>query len=201
VQTTSVSRVITFTVRVLFGAVVAIAATASPAAAHTALKASSPKAGAQVNVPPAQVTLAFTDQMRTGLARVSVRGPGDARFESGPPQIAGNRVVQSLRPLGAAGRYQIVYRVVSADGHPVAGSVRFTLTRPGPGAATATSASSPAPAPESPAGSATEPATNAAEDGDDGGPPAWALAVGAVALVVFVAGAVWFGRRATRELD
>ncbi|MGH4001508.1 MAG: copper resistance protein CopC, partial [Pseudonocardiaceae bacterium] len=42
-----------------------------------------------------------------------------------------------VRPLGSAGQYTIAYQVLSADGHPVRGAVRFTLTNPGPGTAAA----------------------------------------------------------------
>jgi methionine-rich copper-binding protein CopC len=194
VQTASYRRVIAGGVRVLlgvlFGAII-VAATAAPAAAHTALRSSDPKAGAQLSTPPKQITLSFTEPIRTAFTRVFVQGPGGARFESGPPESTSADVVQLLRPLGAAGAYVVAFRVVAADGHPYAGTVRFTLTRPGPAAGTATATAA------APAGSAAPGATGSGEDGV----PAWLITGGAVVLVVFLAGAVWFGRRATRDLD
>jgi hypothetical protein len=67
---------------------------------------------------------------------------------------------------------------VSADGHPVSGSVAFTLTTPGPGAAPA-----PAAAPAGSASPAAPPLPTDAADGDGGGAPVWPWIVSAVVLV------------------
>jgi copper resistance protein C len=204
-------RVAAGTVRVLlsafFGAVV-VGAVAPPADAHTALKDSDPKAGAQVSAPPKEISLEFTEPISAQLTRVTVRGPGGGSFESGPPQVGSATVVQPLRPLGAAGEYQIVYRVVADDGHPLTGTVRFTLTAAasGSGSGAATSAptssatSSAAPAPGSTAGASSAAPTGATGDAGGGVSPWW-IAIGAVAAVAVVGGAVWFGRRATRGFE
>jgi hypothetical protein len=62
-------------------------------------------------------------------AAPAVRGPDGASVTVGDPVVAGTAVRQ---PLGAlnGGRYAIEYRVLSADGHPVAGSVSFTAAPP-----------------------------------------------------------------------
>jgi methionine-rich copper-binding protein CopC len=189
---------------VLFGMVInafVVGVAAAPATAHTTLESSSPADGARLSSAPDQVTLDFTEPIRTALTRVLVRGPNGGEFESGPPQvIASDRMAQPLQPLGAAGGYQISFRVVSVDGHPLAGTIRFTLTRPGPG----TVGTSPgASAPGSAASPGTEPATNAAANpgvGDDGISP-WVIVIATVAVVVFITGVVWFSRRVTRDLD
>lgn len=57
-------------------------------------------------------------------------------------------VTVPLRALGSAGVYTAGYRVVSADGHPVSGSITFTLRAPGTAtapAATATAEEAPPP--------------------------------------------------------
>jgi methionine-rich copper-binding protein CopC len=168
-------------------------ATATPAAAHTALESSSPDDDARIGAAPDQITLKFTGPIRTRLSKVSVRGPGDERFELGSPQATSDTVTQLLRPLGAAGRYQIVYRVVAGDGHPLTGTIRFTLTRPGPGV-TAPPANAPAGAEGTVRSATTQP-----DDVDE--VPAWLLAIGAAGTVSAVTGALWFGRRVTRDLD
>jgi copper resistance protein C len=88
-----------------------------------------------------------------------------------------------VSPLGPAGVYEIGYRVVSDDGHPVSGKVSFTLTTAGPGAAAApvTAAPTAAAAPEpAPATTAVDPQ---ADSRSSGGAPIWPWLVGAVILV------------------
>jgi methionine-rich copper-binding protein CopC len=167
--------------------------TATPADAHTALEASSPNHGARIGTAPDQITLEFTGPIRTRLSKVTVRGPGGERFELGSPQAASDTVTQSLRPLATAGKYQVIYRVVARDGHPLAGTIRFTLTRPGPGV-TEVPATVEEGAPRSVRAATTQP-----DDVNDA--PAWLLAIGAAGTVSAVTGALWFGRRVTRDLD
>jgi copper resistance protein C len=180
-------------------AAVLVTAGATPAVAHTALKSSNPKSGAKLGKAPEAVELTFTEPLRGQLTRIAVRGPGDEEFQNGPPQVTSGTVSQPLRPLKSAGQYQIVYRVVAADGHPLAGKVRFTLT-----AAEASSAS-----PAATGGAGATPSTQSFVNqstttdgtgtGDDISP--WVLAIAVVALVACVAGAVLFGRKVTRGLD
>ncbi|MGH3389169.1 MAG: copper resistance CopC family protein [Actinomadura sp.] len=203
-RTTSCGRVVAGAVRVFlsvfFGAVV-IAVAAPPAAAHTALKTTNPKSGARVTAPPSEITLEFTGPIRAPLTRVTVQGPGGAAFESGPPQVGSDTVAQPVRAFDTPGRYQIVYRVVAEDGHPLTGTIRFTVAGPAPDASgTATSSASSAPsAPASDAGTAVP--SSATGDADDGGVSPWVISIGAIAALAFVTGVVWFGRRATRDLE
>ncbi|HEX5813288.1 MAG TPA: copper resistance protein CopC, partial [Pseudonocardia sp.] len=76
-------------------------------------------------------------------------------------------------PLGPAGVYQIGYRVVSADGHPVSGKVAFTLTTAGAGSAQA----------QTPATTAAPDAVPTTAPPDAGGAPVWPWIAGAVVLV------------------
>ena len=72
------------------------------------------------------------------------------------------------------------YRVVSDDGHPVTGTVSFTLTAPGPGGALPTpSAAAAAPVP-APAPAAVDPQASIQQSD---GAPVWPWLVGAVVLV------------------
>ena len=97
-----------------------------------------------------------------------------------------------MNPLGPAGRYEVGYRIVSDDGHPVSGALSFTLTTPGPAAAPATTAPAAAgPATAGPATQASPAAASSPAGGDDGGVPAWpfvllavVVVIGAVALVL-----------------
>ncbi|MFD5244623.1 copper resistance protein CopC [Amycolatopsis sp. NPDC058340] len=124
------------------GAALAIAvlfmalACAQPAMAHSVLVSSDPAKEASLDSAPAVVTLVFNEPLDRGFTELAVLGPdGTSHWEGGPPVVTGEKLSAPLRPLGAAGVYTVKYRVVSADGHPVSGSVPFTLTTAGPGTA------------------------------------------------------------------
>lgn len=155
---------------------------AGPAAAHDVLEGSDPADGSSVATAPSRVTLTFGDAPTPNTATITVVGPdGTTHYESGAPTSDGEKVSVDVAPLGAAGRYEIGYRVVSGDGHPVSGALSFTLTTPGPAATTAAAA---------PPAATTAPAvtpSNAAAStpaADEGGVPAWPFVLLAVVVVV-----------------
>lgn len=49
------------------------------------------------------------------------------------PRIAGSRLVADWPRQAPAGRYQVNFRVVAADGHPITGEIKFTIAK-SPGA-------------------------------------------------------------------
>lgn len=152
---------------------------AGPASAHTRLVQSDPADGTSVATPPARVSLTFNETMQPGFSTVTLVGPDGAQYQSGDVTVDGSTVAVAAKPLGPAGRYEIGYRVISDDGHPVTGSVAFTLTAPGPAAAAATSAAPATTAPPAPV-----PAANAAPPpSESGGTPVWPWIAGAVVLV------------------
>ncbi|MEJ8280352.1 copper resistance CopC family protein [Pseudonocardia spirodelae] len=175
---------------VLPAVLVALVAGSAPAWAHTELESSSPAADARVATAPTTVTLTFSEAVPAATARVTVTGPGGTDYAAGPATGDEGTLTVPLRPLGAAGGYTITYRVVSDDGHPVSGTVPFTLTAPGPGAAAATPSAAPA---TSAAAAATAPATEPTAAEGDGGAPVWPWVV--VAVVVIGAGVAFALRR------
>jgi copper transport protein len=100
---------------------------AARAEAHAELVAADPTAGSVVAVAPATATLSFSEPVaplalrwfRSGAAAIEVQGRGD-----------GDRLVVPLPPGQAAGTLVLSWRVVSADGHPVAGSHVFSVGAP-----------------------------------------------------------------------
>ncbi|HET6710508.1 copper resistance CopC family protein, partial [Amycolatopsis sp.] len=103
---------------------------------HSVLVSSSPAAGAAVATGPAEAVLEFNEQVENRFTELAVLGPdGTSHWEAGPASVVDDKVSAPLRPLGPAGNYTIRYRVTSADGHPVSGTVPFRLTVAGPGAA------------------------------------------------------------------
>lgn len=109
----------------LAGLILAIVAT--PVAAHTSLVGSQPVSGAILATPPTRVELTFAEPTRvTSLSLVS-SGGGERRLKT--PARTGLVAVADLPPLGP-GRHEVVWRAISADGHPVGGSVIFVVRGP-----------------------------------------------------------------------
>jgi methionine-rich copper-binding protein CopC len=98
---------------------------AAPAFAHTRLQSSDPADGSSLGAGPQRVSLTFNEPMQTGFATLTVIGPDGRPYQSGEVTANGGTVSIGVAPLGPAGRYEIGYRVVSEDGHPVTGSVAF----------------------------------------------------------------------------
>lgn len=152
---------------------------AGAASAHTRLLSSDPADGASLDASPARVSLEFNETMQPEFSTITVVGPDGTAYQSGAPTADGRTIGTAVSPLGAAGRYEIGYRVISEDGHPVTGSVGFTLTTAGPAAAPAGAT----PAPPAQAGDPA-PAASVTPAPADGGTPVWPWIVGAAVLVV-----------------
>jgi copper resistance protein C len=172
---------------------------AAPAFAHTRLESSDPADKSSVDTAPESVSLTFNEDISAEFASISVVGPDGTNYATGPVSAAGGQVSTAVSPLGPAGAYEIGYRVVSDDGHPVQGKLTFTLTTPGPAASAPTAAPAVAPA-AAPTAQAGPPATAAvdpqASSRPSEGAPIWPWLVGAVILVaVGAVVALRLGRR------
>lgn len=172
-----VSRLVLVLPAVLFWGVLV----AQPADAHDVLVSARPGNGSHIASAPAQVELDFDEPVQDGFASVDVIGPGGTHWAAGPPVITGDTVTAPLRPLGPAGDYDIEYRIVSDDGHPVSGHTSFTLTVPGSGAP----ASAPIEPGSAPAPTSGVPMATATTDHALLVWP-WFVAAGAVALIGLV---------------
>jgi copper transport protein len=104
---------------------------AAPASAHATLLSSSPADGARLAKAPASVTLSFDEPVGIGgLGYLNVTDQEGRRVESGSashPGGDGTKVTVPLKSGLGDGTYTASYRVVSADSHPVAGTVRFVV--------------------------------------------------------------------------
>lgn len=167
-------------------AVGALLAMAPSALAHTELSSSDPGEGAALGAPPTQIRLTFDESVSLPADPLTVTGPEGATWALGPATLAGAVITAPVvQPAGPAGQYTINYRIVSADGDPVSGAVRFTLTAP---AATTTTTTPPPTTTEAPAQPTTSPAAAPAEPDDSGGIPLWVWFAGAVVLVILILG-------------
>ncbi|MFC9561325.1 copper resistance protein CopC [Agromyces sp. NPDC056965] len=165
---------------------------ASPAFAHDELLASSPEPGQVFETAPAEVSLDFSnDIIEVGTAIVVVDHHG-GDVEVGDPVIAGAHVTASL-PTDLEGEYQVRWRAVSSDGHPIEGTIDFGV------GADATGVWTEEPAHDD-AATEAEPADGDHAEGDhddadataQSGPDGWAVAgfvvggLGILALIVAV---------------
>jgi len=177
---------------------------AGPAAAHDVLISSDPADGSTVQVAPQTVTLTFDQPVQDFEPVVTVTGPDGQSYQSGSPTVDSTVVTNAVSPLTAAGEYAIAYRVVSADGHPVTGEVKFQFTgAPAPAASSA--ASTPTAGPTSAASggtssvgqSSTVPVSTAAvaPTSSSSGLSGWVWAALALAAVLIIAAVVVVLRR------
>jgi copper transport protein len=110
-----------------FGLVCVFLGPASPASAHAALVASDPGSGAIVPDAPNKVTLTFSESVQLISGKIQVLAPDGSRADQGDPQVDGGTVSIPLRTGGGRGTYLVSYRVVSADSHPVGGSITYSV--------------------------------------------------------------------------
>ncbi|WP_199423255.1 copper resistance CopC/CopD family protein [Actinotalea solisilvae] len=121
--------------RRLGGAVVVAAALAlvvvgaGPAGAHATLLGTDPAPGAVLEAAPERVTFTFDEDVVAVPAGVQVL---DARGEvvASAASVAGARLDVDLTGPVGDGTLVVVWRVVSADGHPLGGSLTFSVGAP-----------------------------------------------------------------------
>lgn len=106
-----------------------------PASAHTELLGSDPADGSTLASLPPQLTVEFSEELRAEFARAQVRTP-DGRDVETEPRVQGRELVVPMDTVSVdageydAGEYTVDFRVMSADGHPVPGSVSLEVDPP-----------------------------------------------------------------------
>lgn len=116
------------TLRTAITALLLVMSAAVPAFAHSNTVNTDPQDGAILDVLPASVTITLDEKpMDVGHA-LAVTAPDGTLVSTGVPELRGHQLIVPVKPGGPAGEYVIGYRVVSADGHVVNGSARFTVT-------------------------------------------------------------------------
>jgi methionine-rich copper-binding protein CopC len=109
----------------VFAAAALALADAAPAFAHDDLLGSSPEHGEVLDTAPAAIELEFSnDIIEMGTAVVVVDAAGE-ELEVEEPVISGRTVTAALPTEVADGEYQARWRAVSADGHPIEGTIDF----------------------------------------------------------------------------
>jgi len=179
-------------------AVFAVLVGVSPAWAHAELESSDPQDGEILASAPALISFTFGEQILSeGNAVTLTDVAADTRLEVGPVEVEGDTVSVAWPQSSPAGEFRAAYRVVSADGHPIAGTITFTVERAvGAVEASPVAASASPTTTASPTASATSvPAGPTPEQGDaDAGFLAWVLGIGLAVLLGAMAG-MWVMRR------
>ena len=103
--------------------------------AHADLQVSTPEDGESLEVAPEEIRLTFSEELFEELVEISILdAAGDLystiKVEQTPPP--GTDVIFPWPPQAPPGEYSIAYRVVSADGHPVTGTVSFSYAATAP---------------------------------------------------------------------
>jgi methionine-rich copper-binding protein CopC len=97
-----------------------------PARAHSELRASEPSNGARLAAPPAELVLRFNEPVQ--LTALTLRDEAGRQTRMVLPRDTTPRAVERLAaPPLAPGSWRLEWRAISADGHPVRGTVRFTI--------------------------------------------------------------------------
>lgn len=175
----------------------AVAVTAPPAAAHDQLLDSSPTEGERLDVAPTEVTLRFSDEILTIGPAVIVADDAGGTWTVGDPVLDGPDVVTALADDVPDGAYEVRWRVVSSDGHPITGVIPFTVGDVAPATdreAGATASADP------PAGRPADLPGDAAPAADAAQGPAWVRPVVVGSLGALAASVVfWVAARVSRR--
>ncbi|TYL52088.1 copper resistance protein CopC [Nocardioides sp. BGMRC 2183] len=110
----------------LFGVV----GTAGPASAHATLVSSDPAEGAVLDEAPGEVRFTFDEPVALVPDGVAVFDAAGEPVEADDAAARDDELVVDLPDDLADGTYVVTWRIVSADGHPVAGSLTFHIGAP-----------------------------------------------------------------------
>ena len=182
---------------VLSAVAVTLIATAVPASAHDVLRSTNPADGAVVDRLPDMVVLTFDEPALAIGTEVVVTGPAGP-VSDGQPQLVDAEVRQPVR-AGPAGRYTVLWRVTSADGHPVSGTFAFTTQQGSAASPTATPGTTTAPSTSPSSASTTAPmsvpATSPSATPQTAGLPGPAVVAVLAGVIALLALGWWVFRR------
>ena len=101
-----------------------------PASAHADLVSTTPVDGAVLESAPRTLTLSFSSTLLEGMVEVAVSNfAGELVSGVLVESVGTDAVVQWPADL-PGDTYKVAYRIVSQDGHPVTGSLRFSYPNP-----------------------------------------------------------------------
>ena len=107
--------------------------------AHAVLVRADPAPGSVVGSAPGMVRIWLSEPVQAPPDAVVVTGPDGARVDGGDARVAADDATQLQVTLtaNAPGTYEVRWRAISADTHPVGGSFQFSVGAPSGGVAPA----------------------------------------------------------------
>ena len=105
-------------------------ATSSDARAHAFIDHTDPVVGSTVKGAPAEIRLAYTQGLEPAFSRVQVFDAAGKEVDKRDVHLDpknNHLMIVSLPPGLGAGKYKVVWRVVSVDTHPTEGSFSFVV--------------------------------------------------------------------------
>lgn len=160
---------------IFLGLVVALAHAVS-ASAHESLTDSSPRPGEVLESGPSEIALTFSGQLLEGGAAVAVSDSGSNDWVAGAPAVEDTTATVELDQTLPDGEYEVLWRVVSSDGHPISGAFTFQVGDGGPN-------------------DSASPATDPAASDHPGGPTGVVLWIIPPALLAIAAAVAYLWRR------
>lgn len=142
-------RSIVAAVVTLLGALALVALGAAPAHAHDQLVASSPIDGEHLDAAPTEVRLSFNGEPLELGTTVMVTKADDPSTDLAQATVLDGRDVVAELPDLPDGHYDVRWRVVSSDGHPISGVIPFSVGDAGQ-RLTTTPETAPIPEPDDP---------------------------------------------------
>ena len=138
---------------------------APTASAHADLQVSTPEDGESLEIAPEEIRLTFSEELFEELVEISILdATGDLystiEVEQTPPP--GTDVIFPWPTQTPPGEYSIAYRVVSADGHPVTGTISFSYAATAPQSSPSDSAPEPTPSDSTPSAESSTPSASPA---------------------------------------
>lgn len=101
---------------------------AAPAAsAHDQLISSNPTDGQRLSVAPPTIKIAFSSQLLTLGYEIRIVDADSKNWAQGAAILTQDSLSQPLAASMPDGEYQVRWRVVSSDGHPINGSFSFLV--------------------------------------------------------------------------
>lgn len=164
---------------------------AGAASAHDSIVSTDPAEGSTTGS-VSTLTISFSGDLigGDGAEIIQVKGPDGAYYETACPTLSGTDMSSPVA-LGPAGTYEVDWRAVSSDGHPVSGSYDFTYAPEG--SASPAASGSPKPVCGDAAAPTSDTSAPAANPGDPG---VWiGLGIGLVAVAAAGVGAWLIVRR------
>lgn len=106
-----------------------VAAASGPALSHSELRSSFPVDGQRLPTSPGRLELVFNERVQITALRLIHQSGYEQPFAR-PRAVERITSHQTILPAMEAGDWRIEWRIISADGHPVSGVIRFRIGQP-----------------------------------------------------------------------